>query len=208
MKRRVLRFWTWLIVAIAGFTVLGDLASERLHNTDVLDAEVIAGILAALAGALAILFQRRIEFVQSLRSVWDLCLDAMAEIRVIYLRSSVSEEQYLEAYRKLSRAIDGMRSVYRNVGETPRHIGLYPFAMLHDIRVALENDYVAQIFGDAAKRSARMAEIEGQWPLFRVRYLAELETPEPDRYVIKNHQTDQRMRGMGGMAGLRSLWRK
>lgn len=95
-----------------------------------------------------------------------------------------------------------MRSVYRNAGETPHHVGLYPFSMLHDIRVALETDYANQISGNASKRSARMNEIEGQWRLFRVRYLAELETPGPGRYVIKHNQTDQRLRGMGRIASL------
>jgi hypothetical protein len=155
MRRRSLRIWTWLIVATAVAVAVGEKIAERVYGMDWLDAEVVAALLAALAGALAIVFQRRNEFIDSLRAVWADCLAAIGHLRTLYMREACSEQQILEAYRSLSVAIDSMRAVYRNVGETDRHIGFYPFETLHDLRRMLEADFMSGTTPDAAQSPGR-----------------------------------------------------
>lgn len=196
MKRRALWFWTWTLVFASAGLVIVDPAMLALRRQNMLDPQIIAGILAVAAGVLAILFQRRSEFVATLRAEWSNCLRAIATVRVLYLRTTPSESDYLEAFSHLSIAIDGMRSVYRNHGESDRHVGHYPFATLHDIRLALTFDFGEGQLPDAAKRKRRLDQIDGFWRLFRRRFLAELETPEADRPILGRLEADVRQRGV------------
>lgn len=196
MRRSALWFWTWTIViaiaAVVGFEIVLKITNQGSY----LEADIIAGVIGVAAGILAILFQRRSEFVATLRNEWNACLEAMAAVRTLYMRVDPKEDDYLEAYAKLSEAIDGMRAVYRNNGEAPWRVGLYPFSTLHDVRLMLEKDFRNGACPSATFRQQRLEQITECWRLFRRRFLNELETPEADRPILKRLDTDKRKHGV------------
>jgi hypothetical protein len=121
----------------------------------------------------------------------------MAAVRTLYMREASGEAEYLAAYASLSEAIDGMRAVYRNHGESDSHVGLYPFSTLHDVRLMLERDFRNGAKPTVAFRARRLAQITEFWRLFRRRFLNELETPEADRPILGRLARDERKSGIG-----------
>lgn len=203
MKRETLWFWTWCAIVGGSAVLLGAGLASRARLMQPLDPEIIAAVLAAIAGMLALLFQRRAEFVASLREEWKDCLEAVSAVRILYLARNADEQMYLNAYRALSRAVDGMRAVYRNVGEDDRHVGYFPFATLHDIRICLVEDFGEGSVPDAAYRKQRIEEFDAYWRAFRRAFLSELETPEPDKPILSRLVTDARKHGAHWWARLR-----
>ncbi len=186
------------IVAMTAFDLIGEYCLHR----SLIDAEIIAGLLGVAAAILAILFQRRAEFVASVRAEWELCLDAIALVRALYASKAWSEEEYLRTYSKVWAAIDGMRSVYKDHGETGGRVGYYPYATLHDIRLIIAHDYKKGKALEPAEVDWRVDQIESCWRVFRLRFLSELETPETDRPVLKRLLHDTRKYGVSGWAKL------
>ena len=84
------------------------------------------------------MFQKRSSFVEGLKEEWR---DIIATKSALFAYTQLEKptlEQYIATFCRLSEAIDNMRSVYRNAGETNGLIGLYPYAPLHDMRRALQ----------------------------------------------------------------------
>ena len=94
-------------------------------------------------------------------------------------------EQYLAAYSILSETIDNMRTVYGNVGETKRLVGLYPFAPLHDMRRALQSIDPRKRDDISAdeRRVARDAMLQAFYAL-RESFLDELDIEAPDKPLL------------------------
>jgi len=94
-----------------------------------------ATLLALLFAAyMAYLFQQRSKSVDDLRRWWNEIAQAKSKIFVYCDKHSPSEDDYLEAFSKLSTAMDTLRLIYCNVGRTknnPR--GFYPFEQVRDI---------------------------------------------------------------------------
>jgi hypothetical protein len=150
-------------------------------------------VIAILAAYLASRFQERAVFVQSLRSLWSQLVEAKSEA-VDYTRDpDPSRERYERAFSQLSRAIDEMRSVYKNVGETDRYTGLYPYEPLHDMRRALEA--LGRGAHDPNSRTTARNEISAAWNAFRPSFLSEFAPPEPTKPIIMRNITDSRFRG-------------
>jgi hypothetical protein len=197
MKRGALIFYTWLVVIAAGAVVAADIVVELTLNISLFGGDMLAGLMGVGAGVLAIIFQRRSEFVATVRAEWSACLEAIAQVRTLYHRDQFDQLIYDNAYSKIWAAIDGMRSVYRDQGESRARVGYYPFATLHDIRLIIEHDFAGGAWPDADSRRRRMDQIESAWRLFRYRYLQELETPEPDNPVLGRLALDDRVLGVG-----------
>src|SRR5262249_50287734 len=142
-----------------------------------------AGVFIAIAAAyLAYCFQRRQAFLASLRDLWHVCIEAKADI-VDYVRDTQpTEEKYRRVQRSISKAIDGMRGVYRNVSETEAAIGLYPFEPLHDMRRELERLGCRDL--DAKARHAALKEVIDSWNAFRWSFLREFSTPMPTHHIV------------------------
>ena len=94
-------------------------------------------IITVAAAYLANVFQKRSAFVDSLRHEWRAIVRTKSALIAFCDKQFPTTEDYLAAYRAISEAIDNMRIVYRNVGETDSVVGLYPYAPLHDMRRAL-----------------------------------------------------------------------
>lgn len=84
-------------------------------------------------------FQKRSKFVESLEEEWRRIVGTKSQLYAYCEKPFPSTDDYLAAFCRISEAIDNMRIVYRNVGETERLVGLYPYAPLHDMRRALQS---------------------------------------------------------------------
>lgn len=143
MTRRRQQRTLMMIFAICG-VILGLAAAAKLSGVAAFEAvydyirDMSLILIAALAAYLAHIYQRRLVFLKSLREEWREIVDTKS-ILIAYCESqNGGVEDYLLAYGRISRAIDYMRIVYANVGETDDLIGLYPYEPLHDMRKALE----------------------------------------------------------------------
>jgi len=97
-------------------------------------------IFVTLAAAyLAHIFQKRANFLQSLREEWREIVDTKSVLVAYCEQPDTSIEDFVEARRRISQTIDYMRIVYRNILESDQYIGFYPYEPLHDIRRALNN---------------------------------------------------------------------
>jgi hypothetical protein len=147
-------------------------------------------VVAILAAYLASCFQQRATFVQSLRSLWSQLIDAKNDL-VEYTRTpSPSREHYEHVYKQLSKAIDEMRGVYRNLGESDEVKGLFPYEPLHDMRKTLER--LGYDFQDGEKAEAARDAIWARWSALRPRFLAEFSPPEPTDPITQRGSIDQR----------------
>lgn len=125
-------------------------------------------------------FQKRSNFVESLEEEWRGIVRTKAHLLAFCERPYPSTDDYLAAYRSISETIDTMRIVYRNYGETPEYVGLYPYAPLHDMRRALQHlDPRVRPKVDEAERMLVKACMEQSFFALRETFLEELDLEEP-----------------------------
>ena len=144
-------------------------------------------LLIATAGVAYVsnVFQKRSKFVESLEEEWRGIVRTKSALHTFCEKPYPSTDDYLAAFTRISEAIDNMRIVYRNVGETRTLVGLYPYAPLHDMRRALQSI-------DPRKRSnippeerklARDAILQSFYALREV-FLEELDLEEPQHALL------------------------
>jgi hypothetical protein len=144
-------------------------------------------LLIATGGVayIANVYQKRQSFIEALKEEWR---DIIAAKSAVFTYTQIERptlEQYLAAFFKLSETIDNMRSVYRNVGETPDRIGLYPYAPLHDMRRALQTlDPRDNPNADLEARTLVRDAILQSFYALRETFLEELDLEEPDHPLL------------------------
>ena len=143
-------------------------------------------ILTVASVFLANAFQKRSVFVQSLREQWREMVEAKSALLTYIDRSDATVHDYLDAYAKLSRSIDSMRIVYRNVGETKKLIGLYPYESLHDMRRAFEAIDPRKGEVNQEHQDEAWAIIRDAFKAVRERFLDELQLFEPTYPIVKS----------------------
>ena len=140
--------------------------------------DLIPLIIALPAAFLAQAFQRRASYVQGLRALWsNMVAGVAAAVTYTELRSP-SQEQYAEALRRLSVAIEEVRGFYANVPSGIARSGWYPFEPVKQIHDAVR----ALGFGDTTtpeRRGETQERIFALWKPMRERFLAELEVEVP-----------------------------
>jgi hypothetical protein len=150
-------------------------------------------VIAILAAYLASCFQQRANFVQSLQSLWSQLIDAKNDL-IEYTRiPSPTREQYEQVYKQISKAIDEMRGVYRNTGESDEYKGYFPYEPLHDMRKSLETLRPDSHRADSAE-AAEQAVLTG-WNALRLPFLAEFSPPEPTAPIVEEWSVDERLDG-------------
>lgn len=185
MTRNQLHQKLCAIFAICGF-VLGIAAATKLSGDPDLENiyDFIRDMSLILATAIAVylahILQKRMAFLQSLREEWREIVDTKAMLITFCDREQPSLDEYFAAYSRICRAIDYMRIVYANVGETDILIGLYPYEPLHDMRKALEriDPRVRRSLSPPERAAAR----DAVWEAFnalRERFLDEFDLEEP-----------------------------
>lgn len=146
----------------------------------------MAVVIMTLAAAyLANVFQKRATFIESLRQEWRNIVAAKTRLLAHCDQAYPTTDDFLDAARQMSETIDNMRVVYRNVGETERLVGLYPFEPLHDMRRAfatLDPRRTSKV--SAEHREHVRAAIEQAFYALRERYLEELDLEEPTKPIV------------------------
>ena len=102
------------------------------------------------------------------------------------------------AHAALSRVIDGMRGVYRNVHETTKEIGFFPYEPLHDMRKTLEG--LGFVNSTTERRRAARKEIIESWNALRASFLREFSTPYPTYSLTIRGAQDPRRAKKGAQA--------
>ncbi|MEM9028481.1 MAG: hypothetical protein AAGC70_08940 [Pseudomonadota bacterium] len=136
--------------------------------------------ITVIAAYLANIFQKRTTFVDAVKHEWRGIVATKLALVTYCEKTYPTTDDYLEAYCHISGAIDNMRIVYRNVGETDKLIGLYPYSPLHDMRRALETiDPRANPNVTQEQRTLVRTAVEQTFYALRERFLDELDLEEP-----------------------------
>ncbi len=136
--------------------------------------------VTVIAAYLANVFQKRSKFIESLEHEWRGIVATKSALYAFCERPYPSTDDYLLAFCRISEAIDNMRIVYRNAGETSSQIGLYPYAPLHDMRRALQwIDPRRKPNVTAAERKLVQDAILQSFYALRENFLEELDLEEP-----------------------------
>ncbi|MGI9387112.1 MAG: hypothetical protein ACR2OX_06750 [Methyloligellaceae bacterium] len=151
---------------------------DFIHDMSLLIATVAAAYLASV-------FQRRQNFLQSLREQWRDIVTTKSALIAFCDNPVPTSLDYLQTRAQLSCTIDHMRIVYANVGETEDLIGRYPFEPLHDMRKALERLDTRQ--GQPLGLHDRAVVRDAIWEAFntlREHFLDEFDLEEPTRPIL------------------------
>jgi hypothetical protein len=147
-------------------------------------------LIAVAAAYLAYCFQRRQAFLVSLRDLWKEMVDAKNELIEYTHNANPDQPNFRKAHRALSKSIDLVRGVYKNVDETDEQLGLYPFEPLHDMRRSL--DTLGFIDVTHEKQLEARNEIMRSWNALRYVFLKEFSTPEPPHPITERNAADPR----------------
>ena len=129
-------------------------------------------------------FQKRHAFLENLKDEWREIITAKSALLSYMHKSQPTHEEYVSAFTQLSEAIDNMRIVYKNVGETRGLVGLYPFAPLHDMRRVMQTlDPMKGPITHEQRKLARDTMLEAFYAL-RDRFLDELDLEAPDQPIL------------------------
>jgi hypothetical protein len=129
-------------------------------------------------------FQKRQAFLDNLKAEWREIIAAKSALLSFMHKAQPTHDEYVAAFTQLSEAIDNMRIVYRNVGETAGQIGLYPFAPLHDMRRVLQTlDPRKGPATEEQRKLARDTMLQSFYAL-RDRFLDELDLEAPDQPIL------------------------
>lgn len=194
--RRTLRRCYWLLGLVLALSLATKLADhipgiaggpiEKLAK-DVYEylKDMALVFVTVVAAYLASVFQRRHGFIEALREEWHDIIKAKSALFTFTQLERPTQEQYLTAFCAISETIDNMRTVYQNVGETNKLIGLYPYAPLHDMRRALQalEPRQSSDTSEQQRKLARDAILQSFYAL-RESFLEELDLESPDRPIL------------------------
>jgi len=185
-----------LVVVFAILALVGAAVAGRLSGTEagrtlyaiIVDFTELQIALAAVY--LAYVFQQRAFFVQMLRALWSQIIVAKNEV-IQYAHDPVlTRDKYARAFNEVSRAIDEVRSVYRNVGESDERVGVYPYEPLQDmLRALTQLGFGAPTDGQRANCRARVVRA---WNALRYEFRREFEPPEPSHPITETYAADPR----------------
>jgi hypothetical protein len=105
-----------------------------------------------------------------------------------------TREKYQGAFNALSKAIDEVRGVYLNVGESAANVGLFPYEPLHDMRKALLAYGVMPTPGESDRQECG-AKINQAWFALRPQFLYELQPRRATYPITESGATDPRRGG-------------
>ncbi len=95
--------------------------------------DAIPFVIAIPAVWLGYCLQRRLSYLQQLRSLWSRIVEAIQQAIHYTFNGNPTKEEYINTLKVLSVAIDEVRGVFKNLGESDKTIGLYPFEPIKDI---------------------------------------------------------------------------
>lgn len=169
----------YAIALITGLIIYyADCTDKKIHYQIFKDLMPLT--IAIPAAYLGFCFQRRSSFLQALRLLWtNLIISVNSAIQYTHL-TDPTDKQFGETLVLLSKSIDKVRGVYKNLKETKDDIGLYPFESLKEI-----HDLVSKLgYGklDTAKATDTRRHIRHCWKDLRKSFLSEFDRSEPTAF--------------------------
>ena len=189
LKRHMARFVIilLLIIGVAGLAKFSPLFGyEKKWMTTLYEFINDMSLLIFTIGAayLANMFQRRSNFISNLKEEWHEIVRAKSSLIVYIDNPERTGVDYLHAYQHLSQCIDYMRIVYRNVGETNKLIGKYPYEPLHDMRRTLESIDPRKSTYSGEQLAKARHDIWESFNALREHFLEELDLESPETPII------------------------
>jgi len=143
--------------------------------------DLIPLILAIPAAYLGYCFQQRGSYLQSLRSLWSqLVIAVNSAIQYTYLESP-TQEKFGKILTDLSIATDELRGVYKNIGESSKNVGLYPYEPIKDIHKVISRLGFGIL--DEKNRITARRQVVGHWKSIRSNFLDEFDRAVPTKVV-------------------------
>jgi hypothetical protein len=143
--------------------------------------DIIPFILAIPAAYLGYCYQQRGSYLQSLRSLWAQLVQAVNNAIQYTYNDNPTLEQYGATLTALSVVIDELRGVYKNIGERPGKIGIYPYEPIKDIHKAISELGYKET--NENKRALARNRVIGHWKSIRSAFLNEFDRAEPTNIV-------------------------
>lgn len=171
---------TVVIILCCGFVITGVFLffiDKELFQTF---RDFILLLVAIPATLLADYFQKRNNFEDALRVVWSNILQSVNAARQYTYRKESTEDQFRLILLDLSKSIDEVRSVYKNLGESKTNVGFYPFESLKIIYTTIENLGYGKL--EEEKANATREELDHYWRNFKEVFLWEFDRPEPESF--------------------------
>jgi hypothetical protein len=174
MNRHRLLLITSLVMAIyAVAIIIGFFLSNYYSDLYRVYKDLALLIIAVPAAYLAYSFQRRTEYLKTLRDLWSHMISAVQNAIEYTHTSNPSEKLYSETLLELNIVIDQVRGVFKNADEKNGSIGLYPFEPLKGIRKEIKNLGWEDVSFDRKRDTRR--KIINQWKELRYSFLREFD---------------------------------
>jgi hypothetical protein len=157
--------------------------------------DVVPLIIALPAAWLGYCLQRRNSYMQQLRALWTKLVETVQLVNQYTFLDSPTKEHHADACHKLSIAIDEIRCVFMNLGESEKdgnrnQKGLYPFESLKD----MHKELVLAGFGSATsveKLEKLRENTFKQWKAIRDVLLMEFDREEPTHFESRFVQNNR-----------------
>ncbi|MEX6689702.1 hypothetical protein QTN47_19510 [Danxiaibacter flavus] len=177
LKRTIIAVITLYAIALfGGLIIYFRDETEKKINYQVFK-DLIPLIIAIPAAYLGFCFQRRSSFLQSLRLLWTNIIGSVNAAIQYTNFTETTDKQYCEILLQLSRCIDEVRGVYKNLGEKKNEIGYYPFECLKEIHKLVSELGYGKL--DATKSKDARERIKHCWKDLKVSFLSEFDRSEP-----------------------------
>lgn len=187
MTRRSV-WWTLTLVTMVYAAAIGGAYAVRVIWHDGPEATpswqyatykgVLPLLVAIPAAWFAFVVQRRLSFLQQLRSLWTKLVEAFqSAVQYTHLEQP-QLEQYAATLKQLSIVIDEFRSAYKNLREGDDDgVGFYPFESVKKIQTEIANLHPTKF--SVAHATTVRTNILDQWKCLREPILSEFDREEP-----------------------------
>lgn len=165
------------VIAVGIYTYLWSGASKE--SMTAVAFENLTGLFIAVPAAwLAYCFQIRQYYLTTTRSLWSTMVDAFEECVQYTFLENPSQSDYGLAQKKMSTAIEEVRIIFANIGETEIRRGLFPFESLKNIQTIHSRlGYAGSATLENRTEARRMMTTE--WKVLRQHYLSEFTRGRP-----------------------------
>lgn len=170
----------FVILLVLVFILIGATLFYLDNNLFQTFRDFILLLIAIPAALLTDFFQKRNNFEDALRQLWSQISNSVNEARQYTYRTDASEDEYRKILVGLSKSIDEVRSVYKNLGESKTRIGNYPFESLKLIYTIFFELGFGQLDPDKASQSRD--QLDHYWRNFKESFLWEFDRPEPESF--------------------------
>jgi hypothetical protein len=201
-RRRLRRSFALAIAVYVAAIAFGIVLKARFPQKDdpvySTYKDLVPFVIAIPAAWLGLCIQQRNSYMQQLRKLWSDMIGSVQDgIQYTFL-TAPSQDQYAKVLSRFSCVIEEVRGVFRNIGETGSHIGLYPFEAMKQIRrIIMDLGYEDRFNPEHAAFARR--EVIGLWKALRSKLLREFDRdfpsypqspylPEPDESPNKSIQ--------------------